>query len=314
MIDPAVRAAARCLALDAETVTVCAALAAADIPAIVLKGPGLAHRLGLGHRRHYSDVDLLVSPTAFDRAEATLAALGLRSGLPGGRPDGRVLWHERPWRTAAPTPLTVDLHRGFHGVGDPEAFWVALAASAERLPLAGGSVLVPGVEATALLVALHAAVPGTSDKPYADLVRALAVFPAPVWSAAADLAYQAGAMSSFALGLRLVPDGARLATGLRLPTGATPAELLRARRNAPVAYVLARCAERGGVGARMRHLAAYAFPPPAAMRHHSTLARRGWPGLAAAYGQRLLARGARIPRALVELVGAYRAAGRTRDG
>ncbi|MEU7620425.1 nucleotidyltransferase family protein [Micromonospora rifamycinica] len=310
----ATSAAVRHLALDVTAVATCARLADRGVPALLLKGAGLARRLGTEGRRVYSDVDLLVAPDDFDRAEALLAGAGFRSALPPGRPDPRLLWHERPWYAPGPAPLVVDLHRGFHGVTDPQAFWTLLSTSAERLPLAGGTVAVPDAAATALLVALHAAMPGRSGRPYADLQRALAVLPVEVWRAATVLARQAGAVPAFGFGLRLAPDGADLADRLDLPRQASRTQWAAVRRVSGPAYVLARLTELPTGRDRWRHLAPYLLPPPTTMRHGSRLARRGPVGLLAAYLLRFARQAAGLPIAVRELRTATRLARRSRHG
>ncbi|QLQ39083.1 lasso peptide biosynthesis B2 protein [Micromonospora robiginosa] len=291
----------RCLALDAAAVTLCAALADQGVPAVVLKGPGLAHRLDLVGRRAYGDIDLLVAPASFDRAQRVLAGLGWRSPLP----DDPTAY-ERPWRLPGPVVLTVDLHRGFHGVDDREAFWAEVHASAEPLPLSGGTVPVPGPAATALLVALHAAVPGDSAKPRADLERALAVFPDETWRAAADLAGRTGAALLFAVGLRSVPAGAERAASLDLIRPASAALWLRARQGSSVALGLAQLGELPTARTRLGYLARRLYPTAVEMRYTLPLARRGWHGLLLARVLRFGRHVARVPGAVPELRRAVR--------
>ncbi|WP_430502032.1 nucleotidyltransferase family protein [Micromonospora trifolii] len=306
--------AIRCLNLDTAAVTVSAALAERGVEAILLKGAGLAHRLGQERHRVYTDVDLLVAPATFDRAQRALADLGCRSALPEGRPDRRSQWYERPWRLPGALPLTVDLHRGFHGVADPEALWTALAGSTERIALAGGTVAVPDEAGTALLVALHAAAPGRSDRPRTDLLRALDVLPADVWRAAATLAARTGAVPSFALGLSLAPAGAALGAALGLPRVSPAAVWLRAHRASPEAVVMAELAELPTLRGRLRHLGPRMFPTSASMRHGSRVARHGPIGLLLAYLARLARKTGRLPAALAELRGAERLRQQGNDG
>ncbi|MEH1165883.1 nucleotidyltransferase family protein [Micromonospora sp. CPCC 205539] len=298
--------AVRCLSLDTAAATVTAALAERGVEAILLKGAGLARRLGQERHRVYTDIDLLVAPASFDLAQRSLTDLGCRSALPEGGPDHRSHWYERPWRLPGPLSLTVDLHRGFHGVSDPETLWTVLSASAERIALAGGTVAVPDEAGTALLVALHAAAPGLSDRPRADLSRALAVFPADTWRAAADLAAQVGAIPSYALGLRLAPAGATLAATLGLPRRGPVALWLRAHRASPVALTMAQLAELPTLRDRLRHLGPRLLPTAASMRHASPLARRGPAGLLLAHLARLVRNAGRLPAALAEVRAARR--------
>jgi Uncharacterised nucleotidyltransferase len=280
---PYTDAAIRCLALDHAAATTCAALRERGIASILIKGPSLGWRLRVGHRRLYNDVDLLVAPSTFDAAQEQFLELGYLPKIPGARPDDWSLWHERPWRVPGPVALTVDLHRGFAGIADPEAFWTATSARAERIDLAGGSVAVPDATCTALLVALHAASPGRSAKPRADLARALDVFDGTVWQDAAGVAGRTGATSAFALGLRQLDRGAELAATLRLPDRTSVSQSLAARQGSATAHALARLAELPTLRARLRHLRLRSFPSPAAMRSSLPLARRGPLGLTAAY-------------------------------
>ncbi|MER5454860.1 nucleotidyltransferase family protein [Micromonospora sp. NPDC002389] len=281
--------------------TTCARLAERGVPSVLLKGAGLARRLGTEGHRVYADVDLLVAPDTFDLAERSLAASGFRSRLPAGRPDHRLLWYERPWRAPGPVDIVVDLHRGFHGVANPEELWTLVFGSAERIALAGGEVLVPDAAAAALLVALHAAAPGRSHRPYADLLRALEVLPPQVWQAAAGLADRTGAAPLFGFGLRLTPDGAKLANDIGLPDRSTPLQWIRVRRVAGPAHVLAQLAELPTHRGRLRHLWPYLFPPRGVMRHTDPLARYGPAGLLAAYLLRIVRHVRRLPQAVTEL-------------
>jgi hypothetical protein len=304
-------AAIRCLALDHAAATTCAALRERGIASVLLKGPGLGWRLRLGHRRLYNDVDLLVAPSTFDAAQELFMELGYLLKIPGARPDDWSLWHERPWRVPGPVALTVDLHRGFAGIADPEAFWTAISARAERIDLAGGSVAVPDETCTALLVALHAASPGRSAKPRADLARALDVFGGTVWQAAAGIAERSGATSAFALGLRQLDRGAGVAATLRLPVRASVSQSLVASQGSATATALARLAELPTVRARVRHFGRRSFPSAAAMRSSAPLARRGLLGLAVAYLVRAGHHAMNTPQAVRELCAAARLARRS---
>lgn len=305
---PALPVAARCLALDAVAAHVVAALRDRGIPSVLLKGAGLNQRLAT--ERGYRDVDLLVAPADFDAAEAVLAGLGYRSLLPDARADDWSHWHERTWAVPGPVPLAVDLHRGFAGVGDAVALWWAVRTAAEPLELSGEVVWVPDEAGAALLVALHAACPGDTDAPRADLRRALDVFPVSTWRAAAGVAAVCGASPAYALGLRLEPAGAAVADALGLPGHWSAQQWLAAHQGSGTAYSLARLAGLPTLRARLRHLGVRLLPSPAAMRYASPLARRGALGLTLAYLLRLGRHARRLPGAARELRTARRAAER----
>ncbi|WP_229401323.1 nucleotidyltransferase family protein [Micromonospora okii] len=305
-------AALYCLALDEAAAATHAALRARGVDSILLKGAGLARRLGV--ERTYGDVDLLVDPARFATAEEALGDLGYRVEIPGARPDDWTHWHERLWRSPGPVGLAVDLHRGFHGVGDAAAFWAALAAGAEPMSLAGRTVEVPSAPAAALLVALHAAHPGGSPRPRDDLRRATRVLDEETWRAAAALAEATGATRTFAFGLRRTPDGAALARRLGLPRATSALHHVVHGPATPGAYQLARAAELPTARHRLAYLARRLAPSPAAMRHRRPVARRGPAGLALAYLLRFAQVGWQAPRAVAALRRATRQARRYADG
>ncbi|WBB82078.1 nucleotidyltransferase family protein [Micromonospora sp. WMMD882] len=300
--------AVRCLALDAAAVATSAALRERGIESVLLKGVGLARRLGVDRR--YGDVDLLVSPASFEAAQWVIAEWGGRPFVVGARPDDLPLRYERTWWLPGPTPLALDLHQGFAGVGDDDAFWRGLWRTAEEMPLAGGRIAVPDRDHAALLVALHAATPASSTRPRADLERALAVFPVEAWRGAASIAARYDAVEAYALGLRLAAPGAELATVLGLPDGCAPARWLTAQRAPGTTISLARLAELPGTPTRLRHVVRRLAPSPAMIRLTSPLARRGRCGLLLAYAGRLARHAANLPRAVRELRAARRATGR----
>ncbi|MFG1677281.1 nucleotidyltransferase family protein [Micromonospora sp. NPDC049282] len=300
-----------CLALDEAAAVTHTALRTRGIDSILLKGAGLAHRLGNERSRTYTDVDLLVAPATFDAAQEVLLDLGYRPEMPGAREEDWSHWYERLWRTPGPVSLAVDLHRGFHGVGDPEAFWAALRAAAESMPLAGHSVLVPDRIAATMLVALHVATTARSPRPLADLERALTVTPEETWRSAADLAERTAAATDFAFGLRRLAAGAALADRLRLPSGSSAVHHVIHGGGSPAAYLLARAGELPTTRARIDYLARRLAPSPAAMRYARPLARRGGVGLALAYLFRFVRACWQVPRAIPQV---RRAERRSVDG
>ncbi len=317
---PTLQETARCLALDVTAAATHGVLREAGIANVLLKGPGVARLLyadqpGL---RPYTDVDLLVAPSAFERAQQVLAGRGYRSAVEGFRDDDFV-WHERPWRAPGPGELTIDLHRGFAGVGDAATFWGIVSSSAQRLDLAGTPVPVPGEACAVLLIALHAAAPARASKPLTDLLRALEVLPEDAWQAAAELAGRCDALTAFATGLHLVPAGAALAERLHLTTSGAALEWLRARHGASTAYSLAWAVAQPSIPAGARHLVLRLVPSPAAMRAFEPLARKGRAGLVAAYFVRLGRHGSGLPlgvyqvcRAVVQTRSAERRSSRQR--
>ena len=138
--------------------------------------------------------------------------------------------YSRPW--VRDEGERVDLHRGFHHVPDREAFWEVMSGAAAPLQVAGVGPTAPDQAGTALICALHATANGTerekSAKPLEDLRRALIRFDRETWEAARDRAAAVGAVDAFATGLRLLPEGATLASELGLPAAARPFAMLSA--------------------------------------------------------------------------------------
>ena len=208
--------------LDAATIEVLDLFDATGIRSLLLKGPALAGLLyGEREVRSYSDIDLLVSPTDLGNAREVLAGLGYKSaGELLGIDDVAGIQHSEMWgRRGDGGPLWVDLHWRLGGCEAPdEVVWEALAADSGSIELAGREATVPGTAVLALHLGLHAAQHGPRDvKARGDLARGLDRWGLDIWREAAALARRVKAVPTFAAGLRLVPEGAALATELRLP-------------------------------------------------------------------------------------------------
>lgn len=278
-------AAAANLAVDATTIEVVGALRAAGVEPILLKGASLAQRLyDEPAERRYVDCDLIVAPSDLSVAEGELARLGFSPALPE---EMTAEWqrHAREWSREREA---VDLHRTLMGAhAPPEAVWAALSEHTVPLRLGAVEVATPDPTATALHVALHAAQHGREERrPLRDLELALARLERDTWAAAAVLAASLDAQSAFAAGLRLRPDGDRLAEALGLAAGGSTVETLHAASAPGGALAMERLAQAPGPRARAALLARAAFPPPAHLRYFHPLARRGRLGLAAVYALR----------------------------
>jgi hypothetical protein len=303
-VDPRLETV-RSLGLDHVAAEISSALGRAGIRALLLKGAALATWLyDDGTVRPYGDVDLLVAPSDFGRAERVLGGLGFAAKFAGisaveEGPRARV------WTRGG---ATVDLHRSVWGVGiDPAPAWRVLTEGAETLAVGGGLVEVLGPPARALHVALHAAQHGTwHPKPGQDVSRAVTRLPTAVWRAAADLARRLDASEAMAAGLRLDPDGARLATLLGLPTSASLVIAVRATSTARGATALAELLGTPGFGAKAAHLARLAVPTPAVLRAALPATRRSPVALAVGYVWLPLRRASRLPRAVEAVIRASR--------
>ena len=265
-----------------------AALGDVGIRSIVLKGPSIGRWLyDTTQARAYGDSDLLVAPDDIPAAEKVVVALGYRrrgETLSGDRPWEALYWM-RPSDGAA-----LDLHRTLTGTEvPPESVWFLLSAETEVMTMRGVEVEFLNEPARALHLALHAADHGfSSDRPIKELALALETLPEDLWSRAAVLAGTLKATAAFAAGLRLVPEGAKLAARLCLPDNDSVEVALRASRGTRHALGLQWLLQTQGLGAKASLLVRKVAPPPAYMRAWSRLAQRGGPGLVLAYAWRPL--------------------------
>ena len=276
------RVAAHSLGLDRVAAEVVAAMQAARLDPVLLKGASIAAWLYAdGAARPYDDVDLLVDPSRLSAAEDALRGLGFRREQPG--------WHELAWSwKRGADAAVVDLHSSLVGAGAPTArVWEVLSGETEMQRVGGGPMRVLRRPGVALTVAMHAAQHGTAvSKPLRDLARAIELGDDRCWRQAESLAERIDAVPAFATGLRLDPAGTRLAARLGLPSTRPLDVALRERPQRPMVMGIEHLASTRGAGAKLRFAAHRAVPPPTYMRRISPLARRGPAGLALAYAWR----------------------------
>jgi len=217
-------AALRRVRLSACALEVSAALSAAQVGHLLLKGPVTAAWLYGAHagpavRRTYRDVDLLVDPRRLAAACAQLERLGfgcVHAAVRGvHRPD-----NEQTWRRDG---LDVDVHTRLVGVPARRAVeaYDVLAGDAEPFALHGRSVQILSEPARAMHLALHVAQSRTDARAADDLERGLHLVGAATWQQAALLADRLGARPSFDAGLRRLPPAVRH----RAPEPAAPTTL-----------------------------------------------------------------------------------------
>ncbi len=305
-LAPGLRAlAVRMLLIDRLTAEIAGGFEAEGIETIVLKGPALAAWLYPGELRPYGDSDLMVAPRDWERAVALLRRQGFSDHL-------GPMAHPRMESFASTAFLrgedNVDLHCALHGLGgDMEAIWDALLAGADRQPIGGTELRIPGRPALLLHVALHAS-HHVEGKPLEDLRRALARASHSQWQAALELADAFDGVQAFASGLRLVPEGLALARQLGVEQDRSVKYDLR-REGVPTAEALHDLLGGGhslreAIGTVGRELA----PRPAFMRWWTPLARRGRIGLALSYPWRWIWLGQQLPRGLLAVLRARRRA------
>lgn len=282
-------------ALDAATVQVLAALEAAGVEPLLLKGPALVRMLYRpDEHRGYSDIDLLVAPAELDGARRALAGGGWESSSDYlGIDDVAGVVEAEVWfRPAGRGPSAqVDLHWRLPGWEAPaHVAWDALRARPASIELEGRAVAVLDRTGLALHVATHAAQHGRADvKALADLSRAVERWDDGVWRSAAALAEEVGATPALAAGLRLVPGGAELAEHLGLPATDRLSWALANRADRPRGtFHLAALAEAQGVRGRARVLRRALLPHRRWVIAQYPWARDGGVRLAAAYVAHLL--------------------------
>jgi hypothetical protein len=270
------------LALDQAAATAADRLRVAGIPTLLLKGPSFSRWLYSEEAtRSYVDIDLLVPFDLAAAAESELMRAGFtRSGyetIQGDRPRYAV-------SLRSPQGDWIDLHRTLIGVGKPERLFAVLAGGARPFDVGGGIIDEPPAPGRALVLALHAAKEASrSEKVGADLARAMEVVPVDVWTAAAKLAEEVGALEAFAAGVRRDPAGPKIAERLGLPDELTKDVSLRTTKPPPLAVGLDYVLDSQGIGGKVIFGIRKAFPPPSFMRSWRPLARRGTIGLAVAY-------------------------------
>lgn len=295
-------------ALERAAVEVFESFADAGVTAILLKGPAVATWLYPGSlKRPYGDLDVLLAPAEVGTAERVLEDLGFAGRVfvgERGAPSSRI------WSRTADDAV-VDLHDRLVGVElRAEEAWRVLRDETESLALGPGSVTVLHEAPRALVVALAAAEKGSAAKPLQDLAAAVSRLPSETWQPAVELAVLLEATEALAAGLRLLPEGARLADSLRLPSSSSIDVQLRARAPTEAkggALALAWIAGHDTWRGRARAVARVLAPSPAAMREAYPISRRGRAGLLAGYVWRLIVL---TPRKIVPATRAYRAARR----
>jgi hypothetical protein len=291
--------AARQLALHATGLQVIRALAAAQIRAILIKGAAIGTRLyDAPDSRLQGDVDLLIDPTQDAQAQQVLRELGFVDTLAGARSSERAA-HAITWQRRQPLPGTVDLHTSLYWTrADPARSWRELSRETTQIQIAGEPIEVLSDSAQAFVIAAHAVQHVDSPKARQDLARALVTYDQQTWQAAGALAARLDAGAVLGAGLRLHPDGARLADTLGLDAQPTALMRLRLAGAHPVSAGVLRFAEAPTIGQKVRLIYHELAPSPAFMRIWHPLARRGNAGLMLAYAYRPLSLARDLPDAL----------------
>jgi hypothetical protein len=275
---------ARTLRSDVAAEEVSAALTAADVPVVLLKGPAIADWLYDEGERVYVDCDLLVPRHRLEVAERVLGGLGFVSVDEGLEQPGRALLHSQPW-VRERDYAQIDLHMTLFGVGvSPEQTWAELVDRTEEFRLGDTPMRMLKPAARTLHVALHALQhEDRTGRPLEDLARALEHLPLEVWEEAARLADRLDATPTFALGLGRLPAGRELCGRLGIVTPELAREATSRGSSATLAVGFERLARAGGLRSKARVLARELVPTREFIRWWSPLARRGSLGVLLAY-------------------------------
>lgn len=194
----------------------------------------------------------------------------------------------------------VDLHRRLQGLNkDPEIIWRSLFSCAEQRMVAGVPLHVLRRDALLMHVALHAAHHGDDPRSKAleDLRRALVAASDEEWQRALDLAQAYDGVAVFVCGLRLVMEGRMLASRLKLNGTRSIRYELRQEGDQIAEELGGLLWSRRSVREKIVTLAHELFPDGDYMRHWCSIARRGQPGLIAAYIWRAIWAMSRVPHA-----------------
>ncbi len=274
---------------------------------VLMKGPAFAQWLYEDQgARTYRDIDLLVRPDDFPAAREAMTELGFRKVSVETHTT-----HHDAWLNASGVPTWVEVHRSLSLLSaDPAAVWVALASRADAIELAGKRVAVPSAEASALIVALHAAQHGVrSAKPMEDLRRALDRVDLTTWRRAAEIARDLDTEGAFAVGLCLERKGRTVAERLGLSLDTSRLVRLHAATPPVTSVGVERLITTSGAVSKLRLLGQELVPAPTFMRGWQPLARRGRWGLVVAYLWRPAWLLAKLPRGIRAWRTASRAAG-----
>ena len=276
--------------LDALAVEAIHALRNGGIEALLLKGAALADALyGPDLERGYFDIDLIVAPTAQAASGQVLSTLGYtNASAERGIDDVADVLHAEAWSRLDPEigNVMIDLHWKLDGcLARPEIVWRTLRSGAESATVADSVVFRLGRPALALHTALHLAQHGPDDaKAAADLRLAVARWDREIWHEAAQVAVQLGATDAFAAGLRLIPEGARIADGLGVfPTQRTVWEITHRGVRPRGTHHLDALAQSRTLRARAGVLRRALLPSRAWICWEMSWAHRGRGHLAAAY-------------------------------
>jgi hypothetical protein len=178
------------------------------------------------------------------------------------------------------------------------------------MEVGGETARVPSLPARALVITLHAAAHGERwERSVTDVQRALQRLPLEGWRAAAQLAERLDAAEAFGAGLRLTPEGTRMAEELGSPEPSSVEIRLRARSASWPALGVERFIRAPGLAAKVRYAFARVFPSRLFLEQWTGSELRTPSALIRAYRERLRYVVRSLPPAVRAWLGARRDAG-----
>jgi hypothetical protein len=186
-------------------------LEGANIHAVPFKGPVLAQSAyGDVSLRMYNDVDILIPPPEYARAEAVLARLGYRAHGDTDVPDGvyRRTSHARSYRRPQASGILLEAHWSlaeeyFGFTLDAKELWPRIAT----VEVLQHSVPTLGSEDLLVLLCVHGAKHGWQRLAWAlDVAALLRSAPHLEWNLVQDLAARHGVARIVDFGLHLAND------------------------------------------------------------------------------------------------------------
>jgi hypothetical protein len=282
-------------------------LARAEVPCLHIKGPTVATWLYDEGERAWGDVDILLPPSAMDRALEVLLASGFSHRDPGLRwrtseDHALTLWHDPDGSTVHGAAAELDVHHRFPGIGaDPERAFAELWRRREPVRLAGLDVWFPDLPSRSLLLVLNVARDPRGTKAREDLRRLLVSSTDEDWRRTIALARRLDALPALRAGLELEAAGRDLVA--RTPLAGVEVSGVWRLRSQGSSRTAVRIEELRSLGpvARARAIAGWVVPSPAIIRMRDPRAADSAWALARGYAARYRQGARELRRSVGEL-------------
>lgn len=283
------------LRLDAATAEAARTFREAGVESILLKGQAVEAALYGRFERQFGDIDLLVEPTSFERAEELLESIGY-SRVHGAASLAETSVHAREFVRGR---VFVDLHHHVPGVGvRPEVAWSRWATQTVTAQFPSGAVVMLGRRAVLLMVCLSAA---RENAVTADVTTAVACASDEDWRGAWTLALALEADAVMVVVLSRLPAGQELLDRCHFEAGDRSGSRLLEASDVPLVGGLVRLRKTRGFRARVAAVAREVVPSPDGLRYWRPAASRSRTTLALYYVYRPIYLVTRLPRAAMRV-------------